>query len=117
MSPTIEMYQQSMPTLDEMEKELEAWQDRINSWAERIPWSEPEARKNALVTSKFLRKLVAEAWIHLLACRARGSDAMDETAFRARRIYRQINTYSPGLIEKMESRLPAEVPVSAEKAA
>ncbi|MBS1260754.1 MAG: hypothetical protein MAG453_00070 [Calditrichaeota bacterium] len=113
MSPTVEMCEQNMPTVDEMETELEAWEERINSWADRIPWSEPEQRGNALATAKFLRKLVAEAWIHMLACRARGADPMDDSAFRARRIFRQINAYAPGLIEKMESRLPETVPSMA----
>ncbi len=113
MSPTVEMYEQSMPTLDEIERELETWEERINSWADRIPWSEPEQRGNALTTAKFLRKLVAEAWIHLLACRARGADLMDPSAFRTRRIFRQLNEYAPGLIEKMESRLPESVPSMA----
>ncbi|HEX04927.1 MAG TPA: hypothetical protein ENH10_07220 [Bacteroidetes bacterium] len=110
MSPTVEMYEKNMPSLEEIEAELKTWEERINSWADRIPWSEPEQRGNALTTAKFLRKLVAESWIHLLACRARGANPMDDSAFSARRIFRQLNEYAPSLIEKMESRLPESVP-------
>lgn len=110
MNSSVDMYEYRMPTIDDIETDLENWQSRINSWAERIPWTEPEQREMAMATAKFLRKLVAETWIHLLACKARGSDPMDNSAFRARRLHRQLLTYGPGLAIKMEERLPEAVP-------
>lgn len=110
MSPTVDMFEHKMPTLEEIETDLENWQQRITSWADRIPWTEPEQRELAMSTARFLRKLVAEAWIHLLACKARGSDPMDHSAFRTRRIHRQILTFGPSLALRMEERLPEAVP-------
>lgn len=110
MSPTIDLYEHRMATLDELETDLENWQQRISSWAERIPWAEPEQRELAMSTAKFLRKIVAESWIHLLACKARGADPMDNSAFRARRLHRQLLTFGPKLALKMEERLPEAVP-------
>ncbi len=110
MSPTVDLYNHRMPSLEEIETDLNNWQQRISSWGERIPWSEPEQRQPAMATAKFLRKLVAEAWIHLLATKARGMDPMDSAAFRARRLHRQILTFGPSLAHKMEERLPDAVP-------
>jgi len=110
MSSKPDMYEHKMPNLEEIEIDLENWQQRINSWAERIPWTEPDQRELALSTAKFLRKIVAETWIHLLGCKARGSDPMDTSAFRARRLHRQLLTYGPSLAIKMEERLPEAIP-------
>ncbi len=99
-----------MVTLEEIEKDLESWQTRIAGWSERIPWTNPEQRDLAMSTARFLRKLVAECWIHTLACTANGSDPMNAAAFRARRIHRQLLTYGPSLALKMEKRLPEAVP-------
>lgn len=110
MSPTVDMFEHKMPSLDEIETDVENWQQRISSWAERIPWAEPEQRELAMSTAKFLRKLVAETWIHLLACKARGADPMDNAAFRARRLHRQLLTFGPSLALRMEERLPEAVP-------
>jgi hypothetical protein len=63
-----------------------------------------------MTSAKFIRKLVAECWIHTLAAQSRGGDPMDAAAFRARRIFSQIQTFGPDLVDKMEERLPVTVP-------
>ena len=110
MDATLDMSLYRTPRLSEIEADLKAWEERIASWAKRIPWSGPEQREDAMVSARFLRKLVAECWIHTLAAKSRGNDPMDNAAFRARRVHRQIMTYAPALAEKMEARLPKTVP-------
>ncbi len=110
MSKSIDLNKVQMPNLSDIEDDLKRWEDQIANWAKRIPWSQPTQRKDAMITAKFLRKLVAEAWIHTLAAKTRGSDPMDHSAFRARRIHRQLNQYGPVLAERMEARLPQSVP-------
>jgi hypothetical protein len=110
MNSAIDMSQHRIPRLVEIEESLKNWESRISDWAKRIPWTSPEERERAMATAKFLRKLVAECWIHTLAAKSRGGDPMDVSAFRARRIYMQIEKYGPALAEKMESRLPETVP-------
>ncbi len=110
MSPTIDMARYRAPKLSEIEDNLKNWESRISDWAKRLPWTSPDQREQAMSTAKFLRKLVAECWIHLLAAKSRGGDPMDVSAFRARRVYLQIKKYAPGLAEKMEERLPETVP-------
>jgi hypothetical protein len=110
MSPTVDMFEHMMPTIEEIETDLDNWKRRIASWAERIPWAVPDQRDLAMSTAKFLRQIVAESWIHLIACKARGSDPMDDSAFRSRRLHRQLLTYGPSLALKMEERLPESVP-------
>ncbi len=97
-------------TLEEIEMDLENWERRISSWAKRIPWASPEEHETAMSTAKFIRKLIAECWIHTLACQSRGGDPMDPSAFRARRLHRQLFTFGPNLALKMEERLPEAVP-------
>lgn len=110
MSGTVNMYEHRMPRLDEIEADLQKWEHRISAWAKRIPWASPDQREYAMSTASFIRKLVAECWIHVLAAKSRGGDAMDDAAFRARRLYRQLLKYGPSLAIKMEERLPEAVP-------
>ncbi|MBZ0263632.1 hypothetical protein K8I28_03105 [bacterium] len=110
MSSNEKMRDYQMPSMDEIETDLENWERRLASWAKRIPWASPEEREPAMSTARFIRKLVAEAWIHALACKARGGDPMAPPAFRARRLHRQLMKFGPGLAMKMEERLPEAVP-------
>ncbi|HEB83720.1 MAG TPA: hypothetical protein ENI92_01830 [Bacteroidetes bacterium] len=110
MSPTIDMNEHRMPTLDEIETDLNHWQNRLEAWAERIPWVDPEQHDTAMAVARFIRQLVAECWIHTIAAKSRGGDAMDPAAFRARRIHRQLLAYGPSLALRMEERLPEAIP-------
>jgi len=110
MNQTFDMSLHRTPRLSEIEQELMRWEEQLEDWAKRIPWTSPEQRKDSMITAKFLRKLVAECWIHTLAAKSRGGDPMDSSAFRARRVYRQISQYGPSLSDNMESRLPESVP-------
>lgn len=105
---TVEAYQ--IISLDEIETDLENWERRIASWAKRIPWASPEERNSAMATARFIRKLIAECWIHTLACKSRGGNVMDSSAFRARRLHRQLLSFGPNLALIMEERLPEAVP-------
>ncbi|MDP8206856.1 MAG: hypothetical protein P9L92_09355 [Candidatus Electryonea clarkiae] len=110
MNSTVDFSQQRMPRLNEIEKDLKAWEEVISDWAKRIPWATPDQREKAMFTAKFLRKLVAECWIHTIAAQSRGGDPMDSAAFRARRVYRQLLEFWPKLAKNMEERLPETVP-------
>ncbi len=110
MAKEIDLSMVKMPSMTDIEDDLKRWEEQIASWAKRIPWAQPEQRRDAMSTARFLRKLVAEAWIHTLAAQSRGGDPMDNSAFRARRIHRQLHQYGPVLAERMESRLPRSVP-------
>lgn len=110
MSPTADIVQHRMPRLNEIENDLKEWEGIISGWAKRVPWATPDQRELAMITAKFLRKLVAECWIHTLAAQSRGGDPMDSAAFRARRVYRQIKEFWPGLAINIEERLPETVP-------
>ena len=110
MSPTIDMKKVAVTQLEVIEESLMQWDNQLQDWAKRIPWAGPQERNDAMVTARFIRKLVAEAWIHVLAAKSRGGDEMDASAFNARRVYRQIQSYGAGLAERMEARLPEAVP-------
>lgn len=99
--------------LRRMERELKMWQEKLEDWEKRLQWTTKQEREEALVNAQFLRKLVAETWIHLIACKSRAGFELGPSAIRARRTFRQLKIYWNSLAPKIEKRIPEEIPDAA----
>ncbi len=96
--------------LRRMERELRLWQEKLEDWEERLQWTTAKEREEALVKAQFLRKLAAETWIHLIACKSKTGFELGPSAIRARRTFRQLKIYWNALAPKIEKLIPAQIP-------
>lgn len=110
MKAAVTFWYNSPPQLAEIEDGLEAWEAKISDWAKRMRRLKSSQRKEIMIAAGFIRKLVAECWIHTIAARSHSGDYLDPAAFHARRIYRQIEIFAPDLAKKIEERLQKPAP-------